>query len=67
MSTSLVTYKECHVARLRLFEAEITAIQHQTRETVILAHNPVLHITEIGLNRYAVLGRTTFQTITSYP
>ena len=29
---------------LRLCEAEIAAIQHQTREAATPAHNPVLHI-----------------------
>jgi hypothetical protein len=48
---------------LRLCEAEIAAIQHQTRPPATPAHNPVLHITAIGLNRYAVFDRWTIQTI----
>jgi hypothetical protein len=32
---------------LRLCEAEIAAIQHQTRAAAIPAYNPVLHMTKV--------------------
>ena len=37
---------------LRLCEAEIAAIQHQTRAAATPAHNPVLHITALWRARH---------------